>query len=254
MVQVQDFYRFIDSFAPFSSALSFDNPGLLAGDPEKEVKTVLLSLDIPVYVALEAAERGSDLVISHHPVIFHPLRCLTPEESAYHLVRNGIAAICAHTNLDAADGGVNDVLCEKTGLSDISYFSPEGEPQIGRIGYFPGELSARDFALLVKEKLGSNRVDFADAGRKVRKIAVVSGSGGEYLFEAQRQGCDTLLTGEAKYHHFPEAVERGVNLIAAGHYATENPVIDMLKKAVETQFPEIVFLVSERNLPLPFSV
>lgn len=254
MVQVQDFYCFIDGFAPFSSALSFDNPGLLAGDPEKEVKTVLLSLDIPVYVALEAAELGADLVISHHPVIFHPLRCLTPEESIYHLVRNGIAAICAHTNLDAADGGVNDVLCEKSGLSDISYFSPEGEPKIGRIGYFPGELSARDFALSVKEKLSSNRVDFADAGRKVRKIAVVSGSGGEYLLEAKRQGCDTLLTGEAKYHHFPEAVDQGVNLIAAGHYATENPVISVLKKTLKTQFPEITFWVSERNLPLPFSV
>lgn len=254
MATVQDFYREIDSFAPFSSALPFDNPGLLVGDPEKEVKTVLLSLDIPVYVAREAAQKKVDLVISHHPVIFDPMKAVLPSHSVYHLIQNGVAAICAHTNLDAADGGVNDVLCRTIGLSDCSYFSPSGEINIGRIGTLSSSMSVRDFALSVKQKLGADHIDFADAGRPVRKIAVVSGSGGEAFKEALLFGCDTFLTGESKYHYYAEAVDRGINLIAAGHYATENPVIFSLKERLEERFQDVRFLVSETNVQLPFSV
>lgn len=254
MFKVRDFYEYINRIAPFSTALSFDNAGFLAGAPEKEVKTVLLSLDIPSYVADEASEKHIDLVISHHPVIFEPLKKVTPAESVYHLIANNIAAICAHTNLDVAQGGVNDVLCEKVGLSDISGFSPEGEENVGRIGFLSEDLPVSDFAAFLKQTLNASCVQFTDSGKPVRKIAVVSGAGGGYSADALRCDCDTLLTGEAKYNYFIEAKERGINLLAAGHYATENPVLFALKTRLEKEFPGVDFIISETNTQLPESV
>lgn len=119
MVTAGEIYNYIDSFAPFSSAMDFDNPGLLVGSEKAEIKTALLSLDITPGVVHEAESLGARLIISHHPVIFDPLKTLKPGTSPYLLAQTGIAAICAHTNLDMAPGGVNACLANRLNLKNI---------------------------------------------------------------------------------------------------------------------------------------
>ena len=119
MCTVGDIYNYIDKFAPFKSCAEWDNVGLLVGDRSKTVKRAAIALDITPHNVMQAAESGCNLIISHHPVIFHPIKSLNSYSAPYLLAKHGISAICAHTNLDAAAGGVNDVLANIIGLRDV---------------------------------------------------------------------------------------------------------------------------------------
>ena len=248
MTRIKDVYEALCSLAPPALQLEFDNAGFLVGHGEREVDTVMLALDITEDVIDEAAAIGAQLIVSHHPVIFRPLRAVTAEgEGALvlRLIENGIGAICMHTNLDIAEGGVNDVLLALLGAASEGTLDADA---CGRIGTLERELSLPDFLGICKERLQVNALRYVDAGRPVRRIAVMGGSGGSALWDACSKGCDTYVTADVKYHQFLEAKELGINLIDADHFCTENPVIPVLAEKLQIAFPALRVVVSRRHL------
>lgn len=255
MAEVRDIYRFLDRIAPFHTQEGFDNAGFLVGRGDREVKKVLVALDITEEVAEEARTLGAELIVAHHPVIFQPVKSVTNETVTGRvllaLTESKTAAICAHTNLDAAHGGVNGCLAralELTGIGQLCQagVDDKGRPYgIGRTGtvHRPG-LSAGEYAAFVKEKLGSACVRFVDGGKPVSKVAVGGGACGSMVEDAVAQGCDTFVTADLKYNQFLEARALGLNLLDAGHFPTENVVCAPLARRLAKEFPQAEVTVS----------
>lgn len=230
-------------FAPESGAMDWDNVGLLVGDPAAEVTRVLVALDATEVVADEAAVKGCELIVTHHPIMncrWLPVQSLredTPQGRLLRkLTRANISVICMHTNLDVAEGGVNDVLARTLRLEDPGPFLEDG---LGRIGHLPAPMALRDFVVRVSEALGCNGVRYADAGKPVRRVAVGGGACGEYADAAAAAGCDTFVTADVGYHVFLDAAGKGVNLIDAGHFPTEDPVLPVLIAYLQGKFPAL---------------
>lgn len=244
MSTVFDLYSAIDQFAPFSLNMDFDNTGILVGDRHQPVSKVLLALDCTMDVVNYAKEIGAQLIITHHPVIFHPIKRVNEDSVVYHLIRSQIAVISAHTNLDIAEGGVNDVLAQAIGLQNISgleLLDPVAQSYLGRIGTLSNPISASEFAALVKESLHARSVKFADAGNKIQKVALCSGSGADCLASALAAGADALLTSEVKQHEYLNAAAADISIFDAGHFDTEDIVIETLKEKLAGIFPDITF-------------
>ena len=240
MASVQEIYAMLARLAPVELAESWDNVGLLV-DCGREVHGILVTLDITKDVVQEAARQNCQLIVSHHPVIFGGLKHLSEDDVSYALIRAGISAICMHTNLDAAEGGVNDVLADLFGMTDRESFA-DG---CGRIGTVPEGLTPQ-LARQAQDKLHT-AVKFADTGRTNRRLAVISGAGGSMFAEAVQLGADCLLTGEANHHQALDAVRLGMSLIAATHYATEWPVVPVLAEKLAAAFPQVQVACSEEN-------
>ena len=256
MATVREIYQYLDALAPFSLQMDFDNAGFLVGRGERNVSKILVALDITQEVAAEAAQEGAQLIVAHHPVIFHPARSLTDGDPTGRilltLAEQGIAAICAHTNLDAVAGGVNDALAERLELTQVEQLQQDGVDEsgrpygIGRVGNTTGVPKyAPAFATFVKEALGANGVRYVDARRPVRRVAVGGGACGDMLGRALALGCDTFVTSDVKYNGFLDAKALGINLIDAGHYPTENVVIPVLERWLASGFPKVEIVVSK---------
>ena len=255
-VKVKDVFGFLQEKAPFELQMSFDNAGFLVGHKEQNVDKVLVALDITEEVISEATQIGAQLIVAHHPVIWGGAKSVTDDtvmgRKLLALIENGISAICAHTNLDAVEEGVNDALANQLGLKEIAQLRQEGVDKtgrpygIGRIGSVATENEdCKQFALRVKKLLGANGVRYVDAGRSVRVVAVGGGSCSDMLGDALAQGCDTFVTSDVKYDVFLEARARGINLIDAGHFSTENVVCPVLKDWMSEQFGEIEVVISD---------
>lgn len=255
MATVKEIYQYLDGKAPFYSQFGFDNAGFLVGRGNKEVKRILVALDITEEVAKEAASIQADLIVSHHPVIWEGAKSVTDEtvlgRKLLTLISNDIAAICAHTNLDAAMGGVNDCLAAALGLQETQLLKTygtyaDGTPfGIEQIGILPGEpLSLAEFAAVAKEKLNANGVRYVDAGRPVHKVAVGGGSCSGSIKDVFAAGCDTFVTADVKYDSFLDAKALGLNLIDAGHYPTENLICPVLVDWLKTGFSQVEVLLS----------
>ena len=256
MAAVKDFYGYMDQIAPFAFQEDFDNAGFLVGRGDRPVEKALVALDIAEAVVSEAADWGAQLIVAHHPVIFQPARSVTDESLVGRvllaLAENKIAAICAHTNLDAAQDGVNDCLARALELTDVGQLhqagvDAQGRPYgIGRTGtaHRPG-LSAAEYAAFVKEKLGSACVRFVDGGRPVEKVAVGGGACGSMMEDALARGCDTFVTADLKYNNFLDARVQGLNLLDAGHFPTENVVCQPLVCRLSEAFPEVEVRLSK---------
>lgn len=240
MVTVGEIEHFLYALAPRPLVQSWDNVGLLVGRPDREVKRILVSLDVTEAVAEEAQRWGAELIVAHHPVIFGGVKSLTDRDPAgrtlLYLVEHGLAAICMHTNLDAAAGGVNDLLAGALGLVDAA---PVVENGIERVGALPNSLPLPDFLARIKEALRPNGIRFVDGGRPVHCVAVGGGACGDFFPRAAALGCDTFVTADVKYHQFLDAQALGLSLIDAGHFPTENLVCPELLAALGQQFPEL---------------
>lgn len=243
MTTVEEIYGFLDSFAPFRLAMDFDNAGLLAGDGSAGVERALLALDITPGVVREAAESGAQLIVSHHPVIFHPLRSLRPGSAAYLLAQYGIAAICAHTNLDVAADGVNHCLAVRLGLENVRTLKPYGATGLAEalMGETDRSYEPEEFARMAGEALGCDGLFFADGGRPIGTAGLCGGAGSDYLGDAAAKGCQAFVTGEVKHHELIEAENLGVTLVAAGHYDTEEVVVRPLLELLQSRFPGVSF-------------
>ena len=258
MTTVNDIFVYLDEQAPFSIQMDFDNAGFLVGRRNAPVKKVLITLDITEEVVAEAAQLGCQLIVSHHPVIFFPAKSVTDATPdgriLLSLVEHNIAAVCAHTNLDAVCGGVNDALARKLGLTNIEQLKQDGVDSsgrpygIGRVGNTAGvPMYAPAFAAFVKETLGANGVRFVDARRPVRRVAVGGGACADMLKDALALGCDTFVTADVKYNGFLDAKALGVNLIDAGHYPTEQVVVPVLAKWLTDGFPKVEVLTTQTH-------
>lgn len=258
MATVREIYQYLDGLAPFSLQMDFDNAGFLVGRGDRQVTRLLVSLDITEEVVAEAAELGCQLIVSHHPVIFFPAKSITDADptgrTLLALAERQIAAVCAHTNLDAVHGGVNDALAQKLGLVQIEQLKQDGVDAsgrpygIGRVGNTAGvPMYAPAFAAFVKKALGANGVRYVDARRPVRRVAVGGGACADMLKDALAMGCDTFVTADVKYNGFLDAKALGVNLIDAGHYPTEQVVVPVLAKWLESGFPKVEVLTTQRH-------
>ena len=233
-VTVQEILQELKAFAPSELACSWDNVGLLV-DAGRPVDKVLTALDITAAVVEEAAREGCQLIVSHHPVIFDPMKCITADDIPALLLKNGISGICMHTNLDAAPGGVNDTLADLLGIARESRRNFADD--CGRIGAVAPTTTAA-LARFCAETLHSG-VKYVDSGKPVTCLAEVSGAGGSYLQQAIDEGADCLVTGEAAHHIALLAKQKGVGLVVAGHWGTEQGIADVLAARLHTAFPQL---------------
>ena len=239
MTTVREIESFLYGWAPRELAESWDNVGLLVGDPEAAVERVLVALDITPQVAEEALERGCQLIVAHHPVMncaWHPVQTVRADDrqgrTLTALLRGGVAAICMHTNLDAAEGGVNDILAERLGLTQPEMLTEE---KIGRIGTLKCEIPLVEFTRFVIESLGCNGLRYTDCGKPVHRVAVGGGACGDYIPQAIAAGCDTFVTSDLRYHDFLDTT--ALNLIDAGHFPTEDVICVPLADYLQKVFP-----------------
>lgn len=253
MTTVNEIYVFLQEKVPFELQESFDNAGFLVGRAKAQVSKILVALDITEQVVEEASELGAQLIVAHHPVIFGGVQAVTDQTVTGRillaLAENRIAAICAHTNLDKVEGGVNDALALRLGLTDIVQLKQEGEDGlgrpygIGRVGYVT-EQPLYDFAIGVKRLLGANGLRLVDGGRPAHKVAVGGGACAGMMGDVLAQGCDTFITSDVKYNHFLDAKAQGLNLIDAGHFPTEDVVCSVLQDWLAQRFPQISVAIS----------
>lgn len=237
MLTVQQVLDFINERAPFETQVAYDNSGLLVGDPAAEVRGIHVALDVTNLVIDEAIENGANLIVTHHPMMFSPIKRLV--ETDYEarllcrLIRSGISLIAAHTNLDQAPGGINDVLAEAIGLTNVT-----GEGFL-RVGTLPKPMPAAALAASISLRLGDVVRVMGDGTRIVTSVGMCSGSGSDEWQAAAAMGAEAFLTGEVKHHHALAAADSGVVLLEAGHHATEAPGIFALGNALQN-WPDIV--------------
>lgn len=256
MPTVADIAQYIDTLAPQFMKMDWDNVGLLCGGKDRPVTRILVALDPFEEVCREAAAWGAELIVTHHPLIFQPLKSVTDETATGRAIQllcaAGISAVNAHTNLDCAPGGVNDVLAVLLGLSDIRILNPMGvdaqdrEWGLLRSGYVTRQ-ALTEFLPFVKERLGCQGLRYVDGGKLVHKVAIGGGACASELMDAVQAGCDTFVTSDVKYNQFWDAKDLGLNLIDAGHFYTENPVVGYLAGKIAARFPEVAVRISENH-------
>ena len=255
MANVAEIRDYFEKCAPSYMKLDFDNVGMLVGFCQAEVTHVLTALDITDAVIDEAIASGAQLIVSHHPLLFDAIKRVTDDDTKgkkiIKLIQNGISAICLHTNMDTAEGGVNDQLMAAlggtvTGLLDPHGTHPDGRPYgISRLGRLRAPVPFDTFLQQTKERLQSNGLRYVDGGRPVEYIACCGGAGGGDMLKAYAAGCDTYVTADLKYDHFLLAKELGLNLIDADHFCTENVVVPHIKALLNQGFPEISVSISQ---------
>ncbi len=223
----------IDAFAPWSLAEEWDNPGLLAGRPDGEVRRVLCALDLTNGLLREAREMGADMLVLHHPILFRPRRNLREDDPEgallCKLVRSGLCLAAAHTNYDFAPGGVNDVLAEKLGLRDVRTLEWGG-----RAGKIPAQ-TLKELAEKVRTALGEAVRVYGREDMPVDDVTLLGGSGGDFVRDAAKSGADVYVTGEIGYHKALDALDMGMAVLEAGHRATELPAVEAMADALRRE-------------------
>ena len=238
MPKVSELYEFLDKKFPRSYSCEWDNDGLMCcPDPQAEVKKVLFTLDVTEQAVDYAVAGGFDLIVSHHPMIFRPLKGIT-DPKYIKLIRNGITVMSFHTRLDAAPGGLNDIFAKLLGLADVTVLEADGEA-VGRIGTLPEAVSPAEFAANVKKALKAERVLYAQAEPVVRRVAICGGSGKDFVRAAKAAGADSYLTGELSYNLMEDAPMLGLNLFEAGHFATEDFICSYLTLLILKEFTQV---------------
>lgn len=257
MATVADFCRFLSQFAPQELAESWDNTGLLIGREGSVVHRALTCLTLNHEVAQEAAESGAQLIVTHHPLMFRGTKTITDRtvegRTLLTLIESGIAVYSPHTSFDSASEGINQQLAESFGLLNIVPLKPlQTNPAAGsgRVGELPSSTELNRFLKIVKEVISADRIEYS--GRPdgiVRKVAVGCGAAEGFLSDAVRLGCDTFVTGEARFHTALEAQAQGVTLVLTGHYFSERPAVEHLALILAGEFPGVQISASqnERN-------
>lgn len=251
-MKLVDFIAVMERIAPPSLAMDGDNVGLLIGTDRTEIKKVLLALDCTPDTAREAVEWGADLLLTHHPIFFNGVKHIRPDDpetgAPYLLLRNGIAHYAAHTNLDAAPGGVNDALAQTLGLSDVQPLPPDGLGRIGtRSADTPDTLGA--YAAFVANTLGAAVRMSGASDALVSRIALVGGAGGDMARQAYHAGADLFITGEVKHHQALDSRFLGLNVLEAGHYETEKIVLSPLIRHLQELTNDVQYKVTLSESP-----
>lgn len=260
MIKVKDIAKLIETLAPKHLAEPWDNVGMMVGDEEQDVTKVYATLDVTSENVEHAIKCGAELIISHHPLLFSPIQRVIEQDISGSIIRtliqNNISVYSAHTNFDIADGGMNDILCDKLGISDVRHFTddecvdPSGEilDNIGRVGTLDNSSELADFVDYVRNALGCRAISYVgDPSDVISSVAVCSGSGGGYIYNAYNAGADVFVTSEIKHHEAQLALELGINLIDAGHFETENIICDFMEYYLTHNFQDLTVYKSKVN-------
>lgn len=244
-MKANELYPILNSVISTSLSCQWDNDGIMCmSEPNREVKKVLLTLDITYESVKYAADNGFDTVISHHPIIYHPLKGINDIRFTA-LIKNDINAFSFHTRLDKHENGVNTALAEILGLKNLRKF---GYEEMAVMGELESPMTDSDFAVMAKRKLKSSHCEGILSGRICKKVAVLGGSGDDLIKEAKENGADLYLSGELGYNDMTDASLLDISVLALGHYYTENPVLDKLDKIIKEIDNNIQTEIFECNL------
>lgn len=250
---VRAVYDFIDAIAPFSlTDTSFDNTGILVGDENAEVTKIAVCLDVTDDIIAECAEKGAELIVSHHPVIFRGLKSVKKGGTVYRLIKNDISVISAHTNFDIVRGGISDIMLDRLSLGVVGETAvmqpvhPDGSGY-GRVAALEKPISAGELAEACARAFDCRNVRYCDSGREIRKIAVCSGAGSDGMPYALAAGCDAYICGDVKQNIFIDSLNAGMSVFDALHYNSEVILCEPLRDMLAAAFPEITVFVPTSN-------
>ncbi|MDO5111281.1 MAG: Nif3-like dinuclear metal center hexameric protein [Clostridia bacterium] len=242
---LSDFLDLMERIAPKELAWERDNPGLLIGTERKEIKRVLIALDATPVTVREAIDYGAELLLTHHPLFWNPVQRILPDDpetaAAYQLIRHGVGLFAAHTNLDAAQGGVNDQLSKVLRVLDAQPLPPDA---LGRIGRVEGFASFGAFAAFVQETLHTTVHVCGDMNAPISNVALIGGAGGSELPSVLAAGAGAFVTGELSHDRALWAQQAGLNVIVAGHYETERVVLEPLARRLQEAANDVQYKVT----------
>lgn len=247
----------IEKIYPPYLAERWDNVGLLCGNRDSYIKKIMVSLDATVDVIGEAVLNGVNMIVTHHPIMFSGVKNITMDDMdgriIYSLIKNNISLFSAHTNLDASENGLNKYIAELLNLENLRILSPHEKVIGSGIGII-GDLSRKkdmDVKTMAEEVKRALKIDYVrftgSESKKVRKVAVVTGSGGDYTRQAAGAGADLLITGDVKYHTALEADFLGLSIIDAGHYATEIFAMNIFADIIKNAAPGVEVIMSSQK-------
>ena len=246
MTTLQEITNFLESFAPLSLSEEWDNTGLLIGDRcrSEKIDRVMTCLTLTPDVAEEAIAQQANLVVTHHPILFQAVQCITSDTTEgamiLKLIEANIAVYSPHTSYDSAQKGINQQIATSLGLTNIDILRPlEDQPTsgAGRYGDLSKPVLLSELNKQIKQVLNINALQFVgDADATISRIGIACGSAAEFLHDAKQHGCQALLTGEARFHACLEARSNEIALVIAGHYATERPAMEFLATRLQTEF------------------
>ena len=253
MPTVNDIIKEIEKVAKPEYAYDWDNCGLSVGNRNNLVSKIPITLDVTKEVVEEAIKENCQMIISHHPLIFKPISECTEESYVGEIVsllyKNDIALYSAHTSLDIAFNGVNDSLCQRLLLKNVSLlgeFNVNGEAvACGRIGDLENPLNKEELLNFIKEKTGAKTLNYYLEDKKYHKIALSTGAGEDLAFENKQ--ADVFLTGEIKYHTALELKRQNISFISAGHYYTEIHFVDVFRACLQKQADMLQYSVTFIN-------
>lgn len=252
-MKVGEIAKLLEESLPLAWQESYDNAGLVVGNPEAEVSTILIALDVTEEVVEEAIEVGAQMVVTHHPIIFRPIKRLTGENSQQRTIAKaiaaGIALYAAHTNLDSAPSeGISHHLARLLGLQEEGLLEPSANEGVGLgvVGTLPHPAKPEEFLALIKERLGVAALRHSPVRiESIRRVAICSGAGGSLTEAAEKAGADLYLSAEFKYHDFVDA-DRMI-LVDAGHFETEICAIDILFEILSKKLSNFALRKSMRT-------
>ena len=243
----------LERFAPLPLQESWDNAGLQVGLTETEVSGALLCLDVNEKIVDEAIQKGCNLIVSHHPLLFRGLKTISDltdvQRTVMEAIQKGICVISMHTNMDNAKGGVNYKMAEKLGLRDVQFLSPKTvdgvESGSGVIGELPEAQASDDFVLAVKKAFGVECAMCNELLRRpVRKVALCGGAGDFLLDDALKAGADAFITGEMHYHQY-FGYEQQIQICVIGHYQSEQYTAEIFRDIIEKECPGVKTCLAE---------
>ena len=254
MTKIAQVSQFLNQFAPTRLAEEWDNVGLLVGDPKLVVERMMTCLTVTPESAAEAISQQANLIVSHHPIPFRPIKRITTETVAskliWDLIRAGVSIYSPHTGFDSAVTGINQSLAQRLGITDAIPIKPIlDDPQqlgSGRIGKLSASKGLSEFIDQIKADFDLKTLQAVGDGQQaVNKIAIACGSGGSFLSAAIRAGCDTFVTGEATFHTALEAKANGIAMVLLGHHSSERFAVDALANTLAKEFADITVWASK---------
>ena len=248
-----DIISALEEFAPLSAKEEWDNTGLSVGDPSREISAVMLSLDCTEAVIDEAISRGAEMVVTHHPLIFSPLKQISTEEAIGRMIlkaaKNDMVIYSAHTNMDKVSGGVSGIMAQKLMLRDVQILSAEADTTygLGVVGNLPSPLDFEEIVAVLKTKFGAKVLKCSGNNKgKVSRIALCGGSGSSLIPYAEKAGADLFITGDISYHHFIRDGKTAI--IDIGHFESESGILDLIKTLLTKKFTNFAVLIAENNI------
>ncbi len=254
-MRAREIIKIIEEFAPGRIQESWDNSGLMVGDPDKEIESLILGLDCTPELIEEAIEYGAGMIITHHPLIFKGIKRIgtetVQERMINRLIKNDIVLYSSHTNIDKVPNGVSALMAKKIGLKNTSFLLPDSEMTVGLglVGELEEEIDVENLISILKEayQIKSVKCSRPIDGR-IKRIAVCGGSGGSLIREAMQSGASVYITGDISYHNF--FCEEGFMIIDIGHYESEVDILELLMSVILEKISNFVVRIGNNNNPI----